>query len=71
MLDNKRYSAYLLTGQSDLSGWKQEWLNKVYEKTGIINENTCVRSGYMFKIMFESPEAFEYYWNKANNVKGD
>ena len=32
MLDNKRYSAYLLTGQSDLSGWKQEWLNKVYEK---------------------------------------
>ena len=48
-----------------------ETQNKVYEKTGIINENTCVCSGYMFKIMFESPEVFEYYWNKANNVKGD
>ena len=32
MLDNKKHTAYLLTGQSDLSGWKQEWLDKVYEK---------------------------------------
>ena len=28
-------------------------------------------AGSLCKIMFESPKAFEYYWNKANNVKGD
>ena len=32
MLDNKKYGAYLLTGQSDLSGWKEEWKNKVFDK---------------------------------------
>lgn len=32
MLDNKKYGAYLLTGQSDLSGWKDEWINKVFAK---------------------------------------
>lgn len=32
MLDNKRHRAYLLTGQSDLSGWEKEWLEKVFNK---------------------------------------
>lgn len=32
MLDNKKYNAYLLTGQSDLSGWKAEWINKVFDR---------------------------------------
>ena len=32
MLDNKKHGAYLLTGQSDLSGWKEEWKNKVFDK---------------------------------------
>ena len=32
MLDNKKYGAYLLTGQSDLSGWTEEWKNKVFSK---------------------------------------
>ena len=32
MLDNKKYGAYLLTGQSDLSGWKEKWKNKVFDK---------------------------------------
>ena len=29
MLDNKRHTAYLLTGQSDLSGWNEEWSFKL------------------------------------------
>ncbi len=32
MLDNKKYGAFLLTGQSDLSNWNNEWLNKVFNK---------------------------------------
>ena len=36
MLDNKKHKAYFLTGQSDLSGWKFEWINKVFSK---IDEN--------------------------------
>lgn len=32
MLDNKKYGAYLLTGQSDLSGWDKDWLRKVFER---------------------------------------
>lgn len=32
MLDNKKYKTYMLTGQSDLSGWKEEWLFKVFNK---------------------------------------
>lgn len=32
MLDNKKYCAYLLTGQSDLSGWDKDWLRKVFER---------------------------------------
>lgn len=32
LLDNKKYSAYLLTGQSDLSGWKDEWIKRTFEK---------------------------------------
>ena len=32
MLDNKKYGTYLLTGQSDLSGWKEEWKQKVFDK---------------------------------------
>ena len=32
MLDNKRHTAYLLTGQSDLSGWNEEWKDKVFSK---------------------------------------
>lgn len=32
LLDNNKYSAYLLTGQSDLSGWKDNWINKTFEK---------------------------------------
>lgn len=36
MLDNKKYKTYMLTGQSDLSGWKKEWRDKVFSK---MNEN--------------------------------
>lgn len=32
LLDNNKYSAYLLTGQSDLSGWKEEWIEKTFKK---------------------------------------
>ena len=32
LLDNNKHSAYLLTGQSDLSGWKDNWINKTFEK---------------------------------------
>lgn len=39
MLDNKRHTAYLLTGQSDLSGWNEEWKDKVFSKMKE-NENT-------------------------------
>ena len=39
MLDNKRHIAYLLTGQSDLSGWNEEWKDKVFSKMKE-NENT-------------------------------
>lgn len=31
-LDHKKYSAYLLTGQSDLSGWKSEWITQTFKK---------------------------------------
>ena len=39
MLNNKRHTAYLLTGQSDLSGWNEEWKDKVFSKMKE-NENT-------------------------------
>ena len=39
MLDNKRHTAYLLTGQSNLSGWNEEWKDKVFLKMKE-NENT-------------------------------
>lgn len=32
MLDSNRVRAYLLTGQSDLSDWQDEWLEKVFGK---------------------------------------
>lgn len=32
MLDNKKQGAYLLTGQSDLSGWDKDWLREVFER---------------------------------------
>jgi len=32
MLDNKRYGAYLLTGQSDYSQWEPEWLEMTFSK---------------------------------------
>ncbi len=43
MLDNKKYKAYLLTGQSDLSGWEDEWLVKVFNK---MSENS--KTQYIF-----------------------
>ena len=43
MLDNKRNKAYFLTGQSDLSGWNNDWLEKVFEK---INNN--IDTQYLF-----------------------
>jgi DNA repair photolyase len=43
ILDNKRHKAYLLTGQSDLSGWNNDWLEKVFEK---INNN--IDTQYLF-----------------------
>lgn len=32
MLDSTRVKAYFLTGQSDLSGWKDEWIEKVFAR---------------------------------------
>lgn len=43
MLDNKKHKAYLLTAQSDLSGWNNDWLEKVFEK---INNN--IDTQYLF-----------------------
>lgn len=36
MLKYNKYGAYFLTGQSDLSSWKNKWKDKVFEK---MNEN--------------------------------
>jgi radical SAM mobile pair protein A len=32
MMDNKKYGAYLLTGQSDYSQWEKEWFEKTFER---------------------------------------
>lgn len=43
MLNSKKYMAYLLTGQSDLSGWDKEWIDKVFK---CMNENK--ETAYIF-----------------------
>ena len=52
MLDNKRHIAYLVTGQSDLSGWTEEWKNKVFSK---MKENKDTQ--YIF--LTKRPENFK------------
>lgn len=46
LLDNNKHSAYLLTGQSDLSGWKDNWINKTFEK---IKQNPEVQYIFLTK----------------------
>ena len=38
MMEKKRPQNFLLTGMSDLSGWKPEWRDEVFAK---IRENCC------------------------------
>lgn len=46
MLDNKKHRAYMLTGQSDLSGWRQEWTDAVFER---MNQNPDTRYIFLTK----------------------
>ena len=44
MMEKKRPQNFLLTGMSDLSGWKPEWRDEVFAK---IRENQmCIRDRF-------------------------
>lgn len=65
LLDNNKHSAYLLTGQSDLSGWKDNWINKTFEQCAI--RETEEETKRLAKIVKE----YEPYIEKYTTPSGE